>query len=86
MLDLALPSSSRRRVKAPPVELFNGESEAMRLEDWLPALERKAKGKPPFWRPVAAGNSDTPEAGTGSSESRGPDLQCSRGPSESALV
>ena len=37
-----VPSSSRRRGKAPPVEPFNGESEAMRLEDWLPALERAA--------------------------------------------
>ena len=38
MLDLALYiqcSSNRRRGKAPPVEPFNGENEAMRLEDWL---------------------------------------------------
>lgn len=28
-----VPSGSRRQGKAPPVEPFNGESEAMRLED-----------------------------------------------------
>ena len=37
-----VPSSSRRRDKVPPVEPLNCESEAMRLEDWLPALERAA--------------------------------------------
>jgi len=37
-----VPSSSRRQGKAPPVEPFNGESEAMRLEDWLSTLERAA--------------------------------------------
>ena len=37
-----VPSGSRRWGKAPPVEPFNGESEAMRLEDWLPTLERAA--------------------------------------------
>ena len=37
-----VPSSSRKQGKAPPVEPFNGEREAMRLEDWLPALEGAA--------------------------------------------
>ena len=35
-------SSSRGRGKAPPVEPFSGESEAMRSEEWLPTLERAA--------------------------------------------
>ena len=37
-----IPSSSRRWGKAPPVEPFSGESEAMRSEEWLPTLERAA--------------------------------------------
>ena len=32
-------SGNRRWGKAPPVKPFNGENEAIRLEDWLPALE-----------------------------------------------
>ena len=35
-------SSAHRRGKAPPVEPFTGENEAIRLDDWLPALERAA--------------------------------------------
>ena len=32
----------QRRGKAPPVEPFSGESEAQRIDDWLPILERAA--------------------------------------------
>ena len=32
-------SSTQRQGKAPPVDPFNGENEAIRLDDWLPALE-----------------------------------------------
>ncbi len=33
---------AQRRGKAPPVESFSGENEAVRIDDWLPALERAA--------------------------------------------
>jgi hypothetical protein len=33
-------STNNRRGKAPPVDPFNGEDEAIRLDDWLPALQR----------------------------------------------
>ncbi len=32
-----------RRGKAPPVELFGGENAEIRLEDWLPSLQRAAQ-------------------------------------------
>ena len=38
----ASSSTSKRRGKALPVEPFSGEMEAVRLDDWLPALERAA--------------------------------------------
>ncbi len=35
-------SNAHRRGKAPPVEPFTGENEAIRFDDWLPSLERAA--------------------------------------------
>lgn len=37
-----LPSTLRRRGKAPPVVLFSGEDPELRLIDWLPSLQRAA--------------------------------------------
>ena len=37
------PSSTERRGRAPPVDPFTGENPELRLDDWLPNLERAAK-------------------------------------------
>ena len=35
-------STGGRKGRAPPVDTFSGEDEAVRLDDWLPALQRAA--------------------------------------------
>ena len=39
----AIQSRMRRRGKAPPVDSFTGEDPEIRLEDWLPALQRASE-------------------------------------------
>ena len=39
----AIQSMMRRRGKAPPVDSFTGEDPEIRLEDWLPALQRASE-------------------------------------------
>ena len=38
--DSSVPPVRKRLGKAPPVDFFNGEQLEVRLEDWLPTLER----------------------------------------------
>lgn len=40
---LPVRSVSKRRGKAPPVDAFTGETPEVRLDDWLPALQRAAE-------------------------------------------
>jgi len=55
-LSSTVPSSSaftpvQRRGKAPPIDPFTGENPEIRLDDWLPTLERAS-----VWNGVRGGN------------------------------
>ena len=41
--DRCEPPERRRRGKAPPVDPFTGENQEIRLDDWLPALQRASQ-------------------------------------------
>ena len=40
--ELPIATRQSRRGKAPPVEMFSGENPGIRLDDWLPSLQRAA--------------------------------------------
>ena len=41
-VEVPTATQQRRRGKAPPIEMFSGENTGIRLDDWLPSLQRAA--------------------------------------------
>ena len=41
-VEVPTATQQRRRGKAPPIEMFSGEDLGIRLDDWLPSLQRAA--------------------------------------------